>query len=123
MKTTRTLNQNWDFVRLYRKGKSQVHPLLVTYAMKNRQGVRRMGITATKKVGGAVQRNRAKRLIRAAYRQLEQTVPQGWDFVFVARSKTTGAKMQQVRRAMEQQLGALTNAPKPAPAQKPKGPR
>ncbi len=70
------------------------------------------GITATKKVGGAVQRNRAKRLIRAAWREVEPEVPYGWDFIFVARARTTGAKMQQVRAAMAAQLRKLT-APSP----------
>lgn len=116
------LNQNRDFVRLYRRGKSQVHPLLVTYCQKNRQGTLRWGITATKKVGGAVQRNRAKRLIREAFRQLEPQLAPGWDLVFVARTRTATSRvrMQQVHRAMEQQLaqlGLLTQAPQPPQAQ------
>lgn len=113
MKNALTMNENRDFLRLYRKGGSLVSPLLVTYArrggFKNR---RRIGITATKKVGGAVQRNRAKRLIRAAWREVEPNVPYGWDFVFVARGKTTGAKMQQVRAIMADQLRRLTEPKK-----------
>ena len=112
MNVTQTLNQNRDFLRLYRRGKSQAHPILVTYCQKNRRGGLRMGITATKKVGNAVRRNRAKRLIRAAYRQLEPGLAPGWDFVFVARSRTPDAKMQQVLRVMEGQLRTLTAAPK-----------
>ena len=108
MKRTVSLNQNRDFVRLYRRGKSQVHPLLVTYCQKTRRGRPRMGITATKKVGGAVQRNRAKRLIREAYRQLEPGIQGGWDLVFVARSRTAQVKMQQVRGVMEAQLRQLS---------------
>ena len=107
------LNRNGDFVRLYKRGKSQVHPLLVTYLMKNRKGLTRVGITATKKVGGAVQRNRAKRIIRAAWRQLRPTVPQGYDLVFVARSRTTQCKMQQLHQVMERQLRVLLPAPPP----------
>lgn len=109
MATSVKLNQNRDFVRLYRRGKSQVHPLLVTYCQKNRQGVRRWGITATKKVGGAVQRNRAKRVIREAYRQLEPQMAPGWDLVFVARTRTADprTKMPQVKKAMEDQLRQL----------------
>lgn len=110
MKNALTMNENRDFLRLYRKGGSLVSPLLVTYArrggFKNR---RRIGITATKKVGGAVQRNRAKRLIRAAWREVEPNVPYGWDFVFVARGRTTGARMQQVRAVMADQLRRLTS--------------
>ena len=114
MKAVQTLNQTRDFLRLYRRGKSQAHPLLVTYCQRSRRGGLRMGITATKKMGGAVARNRAKRLIRAAWRQLAPTVEPGWDFVFVARTRTPGAKMQQVLRVMEAQVRALT-APGPKP--------
>lgn len=110
MKNALTLNENRDFLRLYHRGGSQVSPLLVTYAIKTRaKNRRRIGITATKKVGGAVQRNRAKRLIRAAWREVEPEVPYGWDFVFVARGKTTGAKMRQVRAVMADQLRRLTS--------------
>ena len=57
----RVLNKNREFTRLYARGKSYVHPHLVLYVAKNRLGVTRVGLTATKKVGGAVQRNRARR--------------------------------------------------------------
>ena len=113
MKNAQILNDNRDFVRLYRRGQSAVSPLLVTEARRGgEQKRRRVGITATKKVGGAVQRNRAKRLIRAAWREVESEAPYGWDFIFVARARTTGAKMQQVRAAMAAQLKKLT-APSP----------
>ena len=72
MKNAQILNDNRDFLRLYKRGRCAACPLLVVYARRggfaNR---RRVGITATKKVGGAVQRNRAKRLIRAAWREVE----------------------------------------------------
>ena len=81
MKNAQTLNDNRDFVRIYRRGQCQVAPLLVTYARRGPKGRRRVGITATKKVGGAVQRNRAKRLIRAAWREVEREAPSGWDYI------------------------------------------
>ena len=110
MKNALSMNQNRDFLRLYRGGGSLVSPLLVTYAKRSgKKDLRRIGITATKKVGGAVQRNRAKRLIRAAWREAEPNVPYGWDFVFVARGRTTGAKMQQVQAVMADQLRRLTD--------------
>ena len=109
MKNAQILHDNRDFVRLYRRGQSAVSPLLVTYARRGGvKGRRRIGITATKKVGGAVQRNRAKRLIRAAWREVEREAPSGWDYIFVARGRTTGAKMQQVREVMSAQLRRAT---------------
>ena len=56
----RTLNKNWHFNRVYSRGKSYVHPHVVLYVAKNRLGYTRIGLTATKKVGHAVQRNRAR---------------------------------------------------------------
>ncbi len=109
MKNAQILNDNRDFVRLYKRGKCQVSPLLVVYARRGGPASRRrVGITATKKVGGAVQRNRAKRLIRASWREVEAQVPGGWDFVFVARGRTPGARMQEVRSAMAAGIRRLT---------------
>ncbi|MEG1943052.1 MAG: ribonuclease P protein component [Angelakisella sp.] len=113
MSNLTSLNQNRDFVRLYKRGKSQVNPLLVTYLSKNRQGETRVGITATKKVGGAVERNRAKRVIRAAMRTLPEGLPVGYDIIFVARGRTTACKMQQVRTVMAQHLSRLIAPPPP----------
>ena len=51
-------------------------------------------------------------LIRAAWREVEREAPSGWDYIFVARARTTGAKMQQVREVMSAQLRRAT-APSP----------
>lgn len=95
-----TLKENKDFRRLYYRGKSSASPVLVTYAMKNRKGKNCYGITTSKKIGGAVDRNRARRVIREAFRNIEPSINGSWDFVFVARSKTTRVKMQEVENAM-----------------------
>ncbi len=107
MKDLVSLNENRLFQRVYRKGKSLVHPILVTYVTKNHLPYNRIGITATKKIGKACKRNRARRLIRESYRQLEPTLSKGWDLVFVARTKTTFGRCQDVQKVMEEQLRAL----------------
>ena len=66
-----------------------------------------MGITSGKKIGGAVQRNRARRIIRAAFSQLEGRINGSYDIVFVARTRTTAVKMQAVLADMEKQLADL----------------
>lgn len=81
-----------DFTRAYKKGKAWVNPLVVVYINKNWVGHTRVGITTSKKIGGAVQRNRAKRVIKSA---LYKTLPQNsgsYDIVFVARKTTTCIK-------------------------------
>lgn len=99
-----TLKENKDFRRLYYRGRSASSPVLVTYAMKNRKGDCFYGITTSKKIGKAVERNRAKRLIRASFEELRCEINGEWDFVFVARTKTTRVKMQDVKRSMREQL-------------------
>ncbi len=59
-----------------------------------------MGITVSKKIGNAVCRNRAKRVLREAYRLNEPQLCTGVDFVFVARSKTVDVNMRQVEKEM-----------------------
>lgn len=102
------LNQNKDFRSLYYRGKSQVSPFLVMYVRKNRFGFNRIGITSGKKIGGAVERNRCRRLIREAYRLLSPEIVGSWDIVFVARTRTATASMQQVKTAMAVQMKKLS---------------
>ena len=104
-----TLKLNKDFKRLYFKGKSVVHPLIVTYAIKNRLGRNRIGITVTKKIGKAVCRNRCKRIIRAAFDEVNPSAAQGWDFVFVARMKTPTAKSSDLVPVLQKQIQNLTS--------------
>ena len=58
------LTRNNEFARAYTRGKSFVHPHVVLYVNKNRLGRTRVGITASKKIGNAVTRNRARRVLR-----------------------------------------------------------
>ena len=101
------VNRNGDFKRAYARGKSAVHPALVTYRSKNRLGAARIGITASKKIGKAPVRNRARRVIRAAFRQLSPRVPKGTDIIFVARGRTAACKSHEIARIMAAQLKTL----------------
>ena len=104
MKRTVTLKENCDFRRLYGKGKSFQSPALVSYVMKNRAGICRIGITTSKKIGNAVERNRSRRIIRAAYREIEDRINGNYDIVFVARSRTKYQKSTQIAQLMLSQL-------------------
>lgn len=66
-------------------------------------GRTRVGVTVSKKVGGAVQRNRVKRLIREVYRRNQQLIPQGLDVVFVAKTTAHQANYKE----LQSQLMAL----------------
>ena len=101
------LNRNNDFRRIYARGKVQAGPLLVTYVCKNRVRRPRIGITVSKKVGKAVRRNRARRVIREADRLLGEPVEQNVDVIFVARGKTPYVKSTDLLPVMKRQLKVL----------------
>lgn len=98
------LKQNTEFRGAYYRGKSFVHPLLIAYIRKNRFGVPRFGITTGKKLGKAVKRNRCRRLIREAYRQIAPEISGGFDMVFVARAATVESSEPKVEKAMRELL-------------------
>ena len=107
MPQTQTINENKDFKRAYYRGKSCSTPTVVVYALKNRRGIRRLGLTATKKVGKAVERNRARRVLREAWRLMESQFPIGYDYVLVARVRTAHVKTQEVARGLAAALKKL----------------
>ena len=104
--------RNTEFSRAYRRGKSYVSPFLVTYVLRRKRGGVRLGITTSKKICGAVQRVRARRVIREAYYAMGLDEGQSVDLVFVARSATTRVKMQKVEKAMRAHLTAAGLLPK-----------
>lgn len=106
MQKLEKLKLNRDFRRLYNRGKAFVTPLFVVYIMKNKYNKARLGITVGKKLGGAVQRNRAKRVVTAAFRECLPNISSGADFVIVARSRILGVKSTEAAYLLAQQLKA-----------------
>jgi len=88
------LKLNSEFRRIYGRGKSFVTPAFVAYAFKGKTDNVRLGITVSKKIGGAVERNRAKRLLTAAFSAVSGEIESGWEFVLVARSRILKTKSQ-----------------------------
>lgn len=93
---TETLNDNRDFLRLYKNGRFTASKYTVIYVRPNGKSYNRLGITAGKKIGNAVCRNRAKRIIRQAYRDSEISLPIGMDIVVVARKPICDIKSQEL---------------------------
>ena len=110
-----SLTRNNDFLRLYRRGKSLADPAVICYIIPNRLGVIRLGLTTSKKIGCAVRRNRARRVLRAAFREVLPLFNGGYDIVLVARTKTTFIKstaLTPILTAQFEKLGALQSTEK-----------
>ena len=99
---TEIIKDNKIFLRCFRSGKFVSCGFLTVYFIPNKLPVSRFGISVGKKQGGAVQRNRIKRIFRAGYRLCECELPVGYDFVFAARNdaceKSSDDVMRFIRR-------------------------
>lgn len=105
------LKDNKGFTRCFRSGNFCSCSYVTAYFTPNGTGENRVGISVSKKIGGAVERNRAKRIIRAAYRLSEDKFPIGWDIVFAARADIKDKKTGDIVRFFEKRLfGAMDKA-------------
>lgn len=98
------ITRNNDFVRAYSRGKSYVHSHIVLYVRKNRAGHTRVGLTASKKIGNAVMRNRARRVMRAALYQVLDWDLGPVDIVLVARGITPRLKSTKLAPTLQKLL-------------------
>lgn len=86
----RRLSRSGEFDRVYRDGSSHATRYLVLYTFPRRdEGTDdvRLGVSVSRKVGGAVERNRVKRALREAFWALSDRLPERHDFVIVARAE------------------------------------
>jgi ribonuclease P protein component len=94
MPKRRRLSRSGEFDRVYRDGSSYATRHLVLYSFPRRgdeeEETVRLGVSASRKVGGAVDRNRVKRTLREAFWSLSERLPQNHDFVLVARPEIAG---------------------------------
>ena len=84
------LTRSSDFQRVYRQGSSTASRFLVVhYFAQPARGEPRLGLSVSKKLGGAVVRNRVKRLLRETFRECAARLPANYDYVLIARPQLT----------------------------------
>ena len=95
------IRKDSDFSSIYKRGKSVGDKFVVVFSKKNNLPYNRTAFLASKKVGNAVARNRARRLMKESYRSLcDQFVP-GYDIIFIARNTINNSKCADVKKSIE----------------------
>jgi len=107
MHSTKSLTKNYEFKRLYNKGKSVASKSVVIYCSRNGKAENRLGITVSTKLGGAVQRNRIRRRLKEVYRLNERSLRLGYDIVLVARLRSRYAGWSELEFSVMSLLGRL----------------
>ena len=105
------LSRSGDFDRVYREGQSHSNRFLVLYAFPRGDAAddARLGVSVSRKVGGAVQRNAVKRALREAFWGLGRELPADHDFVLVARPDVAGLVEREGTEGVGQALRGLVD--------------
>jgi ribonuclease P protein component len=105
----RRVSRSGDFDRVYREGRSHASRYLVVHAFPRADDdpEPRLGVSVGRKVGGAVDRNRVKRLLREAFWKTAPALPAGHDFVIVARPDAGRLAAERGERGIAEALGEV----------------
>jgi ribonuclease P protein component len=100
-----------EFLNVYEHGERVRARLMTVMAVRNTRDYSRLGIAATRKLGGAVVRNRAKRLVRELFRRAD--VPAGLDIVVIPRSDMLDAEFRTVESELRYAMRRLGRSARP----------
>jgi len=92
------LKLNYEFTRVYRRGKYISGRYVVLHYMSHSRKINRIGVTTSKTIGGSVQRNRMRRLLRECYRLNEPGIKKGYDIILLGRGGAPEIVYSQVNK-------------------------
>ena len=104
MPKNEVLSGSRNFSKVYSKGKSVGDRYVVVFYKKNGLDHNRIAFLASKKVGNAVARNRARRLMKESVRTMEPIKSIGYDIIFIARNTINGKKCVDVQKSIKNAL-------------------
>ena len=108
----RRLSRSAEFERVYRQGRSKANRFLVLYAFPREDPSSegpRLGLSVSRRVGGAVERTRVKRVLREAFWQEAERLPDGSDYVVVARPEAKNLAEREGAAGVRRALGELVD--------------
>jgi ribonuclease P protein component len=89
-----------DFIDLNLRGKRYLTKHFVVVLRKNGRHITRLGINVGKRVGGSVERNRIKRMVREFFRLNKQGIPKGYDIMIVALEQGDAVSFSRVNKEL-----------------------
>jgi len=104
VKQYKKLKKPVEFKRVRHEGISYAHPFIILFAIENNSDDLRIGVTAEHHIGGAVQRNKAKRILRAAIAPLIANIKPGYDLVLLGRRPILSQKSHQIEKLLAELL-------------------
>ena len=94
------LKKNWEFKKVYRKGRTVVSRNIVLYYCPNGHDYNRIGFSISKKVGNSVVRNRIRRVYREAFKFVDNYLERGYDFILIARKPAVDVSFNHASREL-----------------------
>jgi ribonuclease P protein component len=104
MEKLQRLRRNEDFSSAFKHGVPYRSEFVVIYALKKDQPYLRLGVCVSKKLAKAVLRNRLKRIIKEAFRHMQESLLVGWDLAVLVKKEGITAKPDEIRENLYQLL-------------------